>query len=175
MANPNPKKLPARVHDPYKVRIFVEEMGLGRQPTTAARRAGWSDASKVAKMLLDDPDIVARIAKIQLETAKKSEMTREEVMKNLTRAFRIAEQQDDPQSMVRAMAEVNRMCGHYAPEKKQVEVTGEIKHIQQQLETISKEDLLRMVGESEETPLLEAKADEEGLFVVEDEDEDEEV
>lgn len=175
MANPNPKKLPKRVHDPYKVRIFVEEVGLGRQPTTAARRAGWSDPHKVAKKLLENPDIVAQIAEIQLENAKKASLTRDDVMNNLVRAFRIAEQQDDPQSMVRAMAEVNRMCGHYAPEVKKIEVQGEIKHMQQQLETIPKEDLLRMIGEAEETPLLEAKENEEGMFVVEDDDEAEEV
>ena len=129
----------------------------------------------MAKLLLQDPDIVARIAEIQEANAKKSEMEREDVLSNLMRAFRIAEQMDDPQSMIRAMAEVNRMCGHYAPEKKAIEVTGEIKHIQQQLETIPKEELLKMIGEQEETPLLEAKADEDGLFVVEDDDEDEDV
>jgi phage terminase small subunit len=150
-------------------------MGLGRQMTVAARRAGWSDAYRMAKELLEDPDIVARIAELQMENARKSEMAREDVLTNLLRAFRLAEQQDDPQSMVRAMAEVNRMCGHYAPEKKQIEVTGEIKHIQQQLETIPKEELLRMIGEQEETPLLEAKQGSDGLYVVEDDDENEDV
>jgi phage terminase small subunit len=152
------------------VRLFIEEMGLGRVPTAAARRAGYKSPHKASQDLLADPEIVAAIAVIQAETAKKSDMAREDVMSNLMRAFRIAEQMDDPQSMIRAMSEVNRMCGHYAPEKKILEVTGEIKHMQQQLEELPKEELLRLLGESEETPLLEAIPTETGLFVVEDED-----
>ena len=160
----------SRPKDMYKVRLFVEEMGLGRVPTAAARRAGYKSPHKDAQRLLEDPEIVAQIAAIQLETAKKSDMAREDVMSNLMRAFRIAEQMDDPQSMIRAMSEVNRMCGHYAPEKKVLEVTGEIKHMQQQLEELPKEELLRLLGEVEETPLLEAMPNETGLFIVEDED-----
>lgn len=165
---------PKRVHDPYKVRIFVEEVGLGRQPTTAARRAGFSTPHRDAKKLLEDEDIRQRIAEIQMENAKKASLSREEVMGNLMRAFRIAEQQDDPQSMVRAMAEVNRMCGHYAPEVKKIEIEGEVKHMMQQLEVIPKDELLRLLGEQEETPLLEAKENEDGLYVVED-DEDQDL
>lgn len=158
----------------YMVRLFIEEMGLGRAPTTAARRAGYKSPHKDAKRLLADPDIVEAIRVIQAETAKKADMSREDVLSNLLRAFRIAEQMDDPQSMIRAMGEVNRMCGHYAPEKKLLEVTGEIQHYQQQLEEIPKEELLRMLGEAEETPLLEALPNEAGLYVVED-DEDPDV
>lgn len=161
---------PIRVPDPYKVRVFIEEVGLGRQPTTAARRAGFGTPHRDAKRLLEDPEIVEAIRLIQVETSKKSEMAREDVMTNLLRAFRIAEQMDDPQSMIRAMAEVNRMCGHYAPEKKVLEVTGEILHMQQQLEELPKEKLLELLGEAEETPLLEAMPNEAGLFIVEDED-----
>lgn len=160
----------ARPKDLYMVRLFIEEMGLGRAPTTAARRAGYKSPHKDAKRLLEDPEIVEAIRLIQAETSKKSEMAREDVMTNLLRAFRIAEQMDDPQSMIRAMAEVNRMCGHYAPEKKVLEVTGEIQHMQRQLEELPKEKLLELLGEAEETPLLEALPNETGLFVVEDED-----
>ena len=152
------------------VRLFVEEMGLGRVPTAAARRAGYKSPHVDAKRLLKDPEIVAAIKVIQQATAKKSEMAREDVMSNLMRAFRIAEQMDDPQSMIRAMSEVNRMCGHYAPEKKILEVSGEVKHMQQQLEELPKEKLLEMLGEAEETPLLEALPNEVGLFVVEDDE-----
>ena len=77
---------------------------------------------------------------------------------------------DDPQSMIRAMGEVNRMCGHYAPEKKLLEVTGEVQVMQRQLEELPKEKLLELLGEVEETPLLEAMDNGTGLFVVEDED-----
>lgn len=161
--------------DPYKVRVFVEEMGLGRQPTTAARRAGFSTPDRDAKKLLENPDVVAQIREIQLQTAKKASMSREDVMNNLMKAFRIAESTDDPQSMIRAMAEVNRMCGHYAPEVKRIEVEGEIKHMQQQLEQLSKEDLLKMIAEDEETPLLEATEGPTGVFEVEDERENEDM
>lgn len=154
--------------DPVKTRVFIEEMGLGRQPTVAARRAGFSTPDRDARKLLDNPEVLAEIQRIQQQTAKKAEMTREDVMANLMKAFRLAESTDDPQSMIRAMAEVNRMCGHYAPEKKQLEVTGEIQHYQKQIEQLSKEDLLKLIAEEEETPLLEAMEGPDGVFEVED-------
>lgn len=155
-----------------KVRLFIEEMGLGRTPAAAARRAGYSAPSKSAKSLLEDADIVEQIAAIQFENAKKASFTREEVMKNLEEAYRMARQMDDPQSMIRAMAEVNRMCGHYAPEKKIIELTGPQAEMQQQLEQLSKDELLEMMGQEEETPLLEALPDDDGVYEVAEIDED---
>lgn len=164
-----------RSRDTVKVRVFIEEMGLGRTPAAAARRAGYSAPSKSAKSLLEDQEIVQQIAEIQFENAKKASFSREDVMKNLEEAFRLARQMDDPQSMIRAMGEVNRMCGYYAPEKKEMVVSGTVIEMQAELQALSKEDLLKLMGETEETPLLEAQPTEEGVFEVPDDDENTEV
>lgn len=96
-------------------------------------------------------------------------------MKRLLEAYQMAKLQDDPQSMIRAMGEVNRMCGHYAPEKKEIAITGSATVIQAELAALTKEELLQLAGESEETPLLETQMLGDGTYVVSGEDEDEEV
>ena len=164
-----------RSRDGEKVKIFIEEMGLGRMPTQAARRAGYASPYKVGKDLIADPDILAQIQEIQLVNRRNAEMGREEVMANLLEAYRMAKLTDDPQSMIRAMAEVNRMCGHYAPEKKEIELTGHATVVHAEIQALSKEDLLKLLGEPEETPLLETQRLGDGTYIVGDEDEIEDV
>ena len=158
-----------RSRDDAKVKVFIEEMGLGRTPTAAARRAQYSSPFKQGKALIADPDILAQVQEIQKQNQKNAEMTREEVMKNLLDAYGIARSMDDPQSMIRAMAEVNRMCGHYAPEKKEINIGGQATIVHAEIQLLSKEDLLLMLGQPEETPLLESLP---GEYEVEDENEE---
>jgi hypothetical protein len=164
-----------RSRDELKVKIFIEEMGLGRSPTAAARRAGYSSPFKSGKDLIADCDILAEVQAIQAVNRKNAEMGREEVMKCLLDAFQMAKTMDDPQSMIRAMAEVNRMCGHYAPEKKELLISGGATLVQAEIQALSKEDLLRLVGESEETPLLEAIPLGDGTYVVGEGDENQDM
>jgi len=153
--------------DMYRVRLFIENMGLGMTPKAAARHAGYTNPSRESRSMLADKDILTAIQVIQTENQKNSKLTRENVMENLIEAFDIAKTQGDPQAMVRSMAEVNRMNGFYAPEKKIVELTGPQAERQQQIESLSKEELLELLNREEETPLLEAHVDEEGEYAVE--------
>lgn len=164
----------AKSRDTLKVKIFIEEMGLGRSPTAAARRAQYASPFKSGKDLIADPDILAEVQAIQAVNRKNAEMSREDVMQRLLEAYQMAKLQDDPQSMIRAMGEVNRMCGHYAPEKKEILISGGATVMQAEIEALSKEELLRLVGDSEETPLLEAQPLGDGTYVVEG-DEDQEM
>lgn len=161
--------------DGAKVRIFIEEMGLGRSPTAAARRAQYSSPFKSGKDLIADPDILAEVQALQAANRNRANLNREDVMKRLLEAYQMAKLQDDPQSMIRAMGEVNRMCGHYAPEKKEISISGHATVIQAELEALTKEELLQLAGESEETPLLEATMLGDGTYIVGEDDEDEEV
>lgn len=141
--------------DAYKVRLFIENMGLGMTPTAAARIAGYTNAARDSKSMLEDPDILAAIQALQAENQKISKLSREDVMEKLIEAFDIAKTQGDPQAMVRSMAEVNRMNGYYAPEKKILQLTGPEQERQQQIENLSKEELLALLNKQEETPLIE--------------------
>lgn len=164
-----------RSRDAAKVKVFIEEMGLGRTPTAAARRAQYSTPFKSGRDLIADPDILAQVQEIQVTNRKNAAMGREEVMKNLLEAYQMAKIMDDPQSMIRAMGEVNRMCGHYAPEKKEISISGHATVIQAELQSLTKEELLILAGETEETPLLETQMLGDGTYIVGEADEDEEV
>lgn len=164
--------LMAKSRDMLKVKIFIEEMGLGRSPTAAARRAGYSSPFKSGKELIAVEEIFEEVQSIQAVNRKNAEMGREEVMKCLLEAYQMAKTMDDPQSMIRAMGEVNRMCGHYAPEKKEIMISGEATVMQAEIQALTKEELLRLVGDSEETPLLEAQLLGDGSYVVEGESDD---
>jgi phage terminase small subunit len=164
----------AKSRDKLKVKIFIEEMGLGRSPTAAARRAGYSSPFKSGKDLIAVEEIFEEVQAIQAVNRKNAEMGREQVMKCLLEAYQMAKTMDDPQSMIRAMGEVNRMCGHYAPERKEIQISTEASNMQAEIQALTKEELLRLVGDSEETPLLEAKPID-GEYVVEGGDEDQEV
>jgi hypothetical protein len=164
--------------DGAKVKIFIEEMGLGRSPTAAARRAQYSSPFKSGKDLIADPDILAEVQALQAANRKHANLNREDVMKRLLEAYQMAKTMDDPQSMIRAMGEVNRMCGHYAPERKEIKISGHAAVVQAELQSLTKEELLQLAGEVEETPLLEAQPLGDGSYVVpewDEADEDEKV
>lgn len=150
--------------DALKVRMFIENVGLGMAPYSAAKHAGCSNPGRESKRYMDDPDIMGAIEEIQRQNQKNSDLTRKDVMQNLIEAFEVAKMQGDPQAMVRAMSEVNRMCGYHAPEKKVLELRGPALEMQAQLDDMSKEDLLEALGQEEETPLLDMEQNTEGVF-----------
>lgn len=156
--------MPAR--DMYVIRLFIENMGLGRTPTAAARLAGSKKPSRDGKDWIKDPDILAQVKQLQAENRKNSELTRKDVMTNLIDAYQLARTMADPQAMIRAMAEVNRMSGFYAPEKKILELSDGSKRMQEQLDDLTKEQLLELLDKHEETPLLEAVEQEDGVYEV---------
>lgn len=153
--------------DPVKVQIFIENAGMGKPPTTSARAAGYANPGRDGKALMAEPEIVEAIKKIQTENRKNSQLTRKDVMENLVDAFNLGRTLSDPQAMIRAMAEVNRMSGYYAPEKKIIEMQEGAKRLEAEVEGLSKQELLEMLAKEEETPFLDALEDEDGTFVVE--------
>lgn len=158
--------MPAR--DQYKVRLFIENMGLGHAPTAAARLAGFKNPAREGKALIADEDILHSVRVLQEENRKNSSLSRKDVMGNLIDAFNLARTTADPQAMIRAMAEVNRMSGYYAPERKILELSDGSKRLEEQLEELTKEELLELLDRTEETPLLEAVETEDGEYEVKD-------
>lgn len=157
--------MPAR--DMYQIRLFTENMGLGHTPTAAARLAGSKKPSRDGKEWIKDPDVLFQVQTLQRENRRNSSLTRSDVMTNLIDAYNLGRTMADPQSMIRAMAEINRMSGFYAPEKKVFVLTDGAKDMQEQLDNLSKEELLELLDKQEEMPLLEATENEDGEFIVE--------
>ena len=127
---------------------FVEEYMLCGNATEAARRAGY--ATKSAKVracrLTEDNRIASAIAAKQAENAAKLELTREEVLRGLCDAVKLAKEQGNPAAMVSAWREIGRVIGCYQPEVKRVELSAEGKALQYHYAGMSDEELLEIIA-----------------------------
>ncbi len=66
--------------------------------------------------------------------------------------------QADPVAMVRAAQELNKMQGYYAPETKEIKLDVEVNVRQQQIQSMTEEDLLKAMGK--ELPYIDASFEE---------------
>lgn len=155
-----------RGRDGVKLKTFVERVGLGATPNAAARFAQYANPERQAKELMSDPDVAEMIRMLQVANQKMSQLTRGEVMEHLLDAFAIARVQGDAQAMIRAMAEVNRMNGYYAPEKKEILINGRVQRIDNEMRTLTKEELLIELEKEEETDDLVALPSPDGEYRV---------
>ena len=89
------------------------------------------------------------LAEKRAEIAEELEITREKVMRGLLEAVEIARLQADPAALVRAWSELARMCGYYAPERKQVDVSVSAKRMVDQFEAMSDAELLQLADQAE--------------------------
>lgn len=119
--------------------------------TAAAIRAGYAprSASVRAARLAKDREIAEAIREGQAETARRLELDRERVLDGLLEAVEIARAGRDAGAMIRAWAEIARLSGFYAPERRTVEVVAKSGRLLDQLETMSDAALLKMVAAAE--------------------------
>ena len=114
-------------------RRFIDEYILTGCGSKAYRKAGYQDGNNhciavKAHQLLTKPDIQIAITKRQQQIEAEgllSLLTKKELLSEIA----LANQIDDPQVAIRAIAELNRMDGHYAP-KPTPTTTGQVTFIQ---------------------------------------------
>lgn len=125
---------------------FVHEYLIDRCGAAAAVRAGYSPrtARQIAYELLTRPDVAAAVRQGEAELAVKAQLAREEVLRGLLSAIDMARSQGDPGAMIAGWREIAKMCGYYAPERKQVTLSGESYRLRMQLEAMSDADLIRI-------------------------------
>src|SRR4051812_4032491 len=99
--------------------IFVANRVKGVPKRESAIMAGYKldDSGKGPDQVEQSPRVQRAIAVIGGDTAAAIGITKEDVAKGLLEAFEMARTMADPQAMVRAMSELGKMLGHYAPEK----------------------------------------------------------
>lgn len=144
-----------------KQKEFVKFILKGRNPEQAARAAGYSSPNVQGYELIRKPNVQNALRHLYKKHEMVADISRKKVMDGLLEAIEIAKIQADAQNMVAGWREIGRMCGYYAPEVKKIEVNVTAKRVISQLETLSDEDLLKMVEdnakiiEGEATHLLE--------------------
>jgi phage terminase small subunit len=139
-------------------RIFVEAIVRGDEPKLAARKAGYATPESQCRQILKGPKIEAAIRFAYQKYAKAAQMTRQKVMDGLIEAIGMAKLQSDPAVMVAGWREIGKMCGFYAPEVKKIDISITTKRVVDQLETLSDDDLLKLVDEG--SNLIEGEAEE---------------
>lgn len=145
--DPAPKPPRRRASSDNRLK-YIEAREMGMYPAQAARYAGYKDPVKSARHLEhEDPIVMEAIAEIEKRNRETLNMTREKVMEGLLDAIQLAKLNDDAGSMIRGFAEVNRMCGHYEPERKEVTiVSASAAERRRAISQASDEELLKLIG-----------------------------
>ena len=137
-------------------KIFVKQILAGRGPNIAARMAGYASPDIQGNAIMKSPKIQAAIRSLYKKYEKAADMDRKRVLDGFLEAIEMAKIQADAGTMVAGWREIGRMCGYYAPEVKKIEISVSAKRVIDQMETLSDEDLMKMVEESAQ--ILEGEA-----------------
>lgn len=121
----------------------------GIPPTAAARLVGFTNPRESARDMERRPDIKGAIQKEVAAQRRESKWDREAVLETLEDAMELAKIISDPSAMIRGVQEINKMQGHYAPETKHIQVTGDRAQQLDQISNMSEADLLERLGKDE--------------------------
>ena len=130
--------------------LFCQAVARGRSAEVAARMAGYKKPNIQGSQMLKKPWIQEAIRFLNKKYEQVLDMTRKKVMDGFLEAIEIAKIQAQPGDMISGWREIAKMCGYYAPEVKKIDISISAKRVIDQMETLSDEDLLKMVEESAE-------------------------
>lgn len=120
------------------------ELRADGMPIKAAARAAGFKMGTPGTHLEKDGRIQSLIAKHQAETAEALKLTRQHVLSGFLEAIDIGRLQADPHAMVKGWTEIGKMCGYYAPEVKNINMSISAKRMIDKFETMSDEELLQL-------------------------------
>lgn len=126
---------------------FLQGLRMGFDEKRAASYAQYKNPARAAFDNRRHPVVSERMREIKAEHERRAMVQKEDVEKIILDAVDLARVSADPSAMIRGAAELSKMNGLYAPEKKQVEVTGKMKHIQEQYRQMDDEELLRITSD----------------------------
>lgn len=129
-------------------RAYVDAIMQGKNPVMAARIAGYSQPLSTGGKLLDNPKIKEAIQYLHKRHEKVADVSRKKVMDGFLEAIDMARMQADCTNMIAGWREIGRMCGYYAPETKKIDINITTKRVIDKMETLSDDELLRMIEES---------------------------
>jgi phage terminase small subunit len=130
---------------------FVQEYLIDRNGAAAAIRAGYSPrtARQIAYELLTRPDVAEAVAQGEVKLAAEANLSREAALKGFQEAIEVARQRGDPSAMIAGWREIAKMCGYYAPERKQIQLSADVRAQRAVLEQMTDAELLELIAEDE--------------------------
>lgn len=135
-----------------KERRMVEMARLvhgGLSPLQAAKKLGYKKkpGSNNTAVYTNDPIFKKEIARLRRSAAAQMRMSREKVQDIVLEAIQMGRMLGDPMSMIRGAQELNKMCGYYAAEKKEITLNESQRRLVQKFDDMSDEELLAAVGD----------------------------
>ncbi len=128
----------------------------------AAKAAGYAFPKVEACRLLKTPRVLEAIEKERARVEKVSDVSRKDVIDKLMEAFDAAKLQAEAIGMVAALREVAKICGYYAPEVKQLQVSVSAATTVAQIEELSDEELVKLIIEGESVRVSDDEDGEDG-------------
>ena len=127
---------------------FVQEYLVDRNGAGAAIRAGYSrrTAASIAHELLRKPEVDSAVRKGEAKLAKDAKLNRAAVLKGFKDAIELARLQGDASAMIAGWREIAKMCGYYAPERKQIELSAAALASQQEIEDMTDAELTELIA-----------------------------
>jgi hypothetical protein len=127
---------------------FVQEYLVDRNGAGAAVRAGYSPrtARQQAYELLTRPDVAEAVRAGEAEIAAKAQLTRTSVVHGFLEAIELGRSRADAGAMIAGWREIAKMCGFYAPERTQIELSTPGLAVRVRLEDMSDAELVNLVA-----------------------------
>ena len=127
---------------------FAQEYLVDRNGAAAAVRAGYAPraARQQAYELLTRPDVAEAVRTGEAEIAAHAQVTRTTVLSGLQEAIEIGRSRSDPSAMIAGWREVAKMCGYYAPERKQIELSTAGLAVRAEIEEMSDVELANLIA-----------------------------
>jgi len=145
----------------WNVLKYVE---LGMSLTLSCKKAGYAMPIATAARLKKTPHFKEEMEERLERNQVAMKMTRDKVQTMVLDAFQIARDIQDPNAMVRAASEINKMCGFYELERAQIELSNTQQEFIGRLNELSDDELLAMTEQAKTIdPALELLEEEEHL------------
>jgi phage terminase small subunit len=110
--------------------------------------AGYANPDTQGYAIVKSPKVQEAIRYLHKKHEKAADMTRKKVMDGMLEAIDMARVQADSGNMIAGWREIAKMCGYYAPEVKKIDINISAKRVIDKMETLSDDDLMKLVEEN---------------------------
>jgi phage terminase small subunit len=132
-------------------RQFATFVAEGKSVRTAAALAGYNDANgRNRDRLKNDPRVVKAVEFLRKKSEQSILTSRKKVLEGFLEAIEQAKMMSEPMTQIAGWREIGKLCGYYAPEVKQLNVTVGAKRVVSQLEVMSDQALLELIEKDSE-------------------------
>lgn len=128
-----------------KQAAYVENRSFGMDKQDAATAAGYKDPAAEARDLEKIPNVMEALSAERRLNQRLLGFTREDVLNGIKKAIDDASILADPQAQIAGWREIAKICGHYAPEVKQIQLTAGQQAKRGELEALTDEQLLEIM------------------------------